>query len=51
MLKFIQPYVSNNVFEVIQKKKKEGQLPISPTNSYTRSHMSAKKIPSEKVNK
>lgn len=43
MLKFIQPNVSNNVFEVIQKKKKEGQLPISPINSYTRSHISAKK--------
>lgn len=44
MLKLIQPNVLKNVFEVIQqKKKKEGQLPISPINSYTRSHISAKK--------
>lgn len=45
MLKLIQPNVLKNVFEVIQQKKekKEGQVPISPINSYTRSHISAKK--------
>lgn len=53
MLKFIQPNVSNNVFEVIQQKKRKASSP-SHQQTVTLDHtcqQKKKKIPSEKVNK